>query len=249
MSTDRPLGNLSFYDEVSEFYDTMVSFENLVQKRKSFFEGIARGYKNALDIGCGSGADSIALSLAGLKVTGIDPSPGMISKAFLNALSFGVEIDFRTEDAVGLSALGTDKFGIATSMGNTFANIHHSELKNIFSAVYNLLEKNGIFIFQILNYSRIMDKSQLVIGTYENENYIIERKYIKDDELIFNITVTDKQTTGVRDFNTILYPHIYPVLMSLCLDTGFSRVYAYGNEKFGSFNESESKDLIIKATK
>jgi ubiquinone/menaquinone biosynthesis C-methylase UbiE len=63
------LPNRAFYDELASDYDDMISFENAVEKKKKLFKNfLTSEMKASADIGCGSGVDSIALALSGLKV-------------------------------------------------------------------------------------------------------------------------------------------------------------------------------------
>lgn len=54
---------------------------------------------NILDIGCGTGSLSIVLAELGHKVTGIDLSPAMISRAETKAATYGFQIAFHIMDA------------------------------------------------------------------------------------------------------------------------------------------------------
>jgi len=227
----------------------MVSFSSLVGKRHSFLKEFASGYITALDIGCGTGSDSVALARLGLRVTGIDPSPKMVEQAVKHATAEELSIDFRPVTLSDFYGTNPGSFDLIISLGNTFANIAFSELKEIFTIVYESLNENGTFLFQMLNYNRIMHKNEFYIGKFENDDFLIERKYVKSNDLIFNVTVRDKINSVRKEYNTVIYPHIYPVIMSLCIETGFNRISAYGNDRLETFNENESKDLIIKVIK
>ena len=64
---DKLLAKNTFYDELASEYDEMISFETAIDKKKILLQTfINQNSKNAADIGCGSGVDSIALSLSGI---------------------------------------------------------------------------------------------------------------------------------------------------------------------------------------
>jgi len=69
----------------------------------------------ALDVGCGGGLLSEALSHEGARVTGIDLAPGMVEVARLHAAEAGLDIDYRVAAAEQLAA-GTERFDIITCM-------------------------------------------------------------------------------------------------------------------------------------
>jgi 2-polyprenyl-6-hydroxyphenyl methylase / 3-demethylubiquinone-9 3-methyltransferase len=70
----------------------------------------------ALDVGCGGGLLSEALSRKGARVTGIDLAPGMVEVARLHAAEEGLEIDYRMAAAEELAASLAQGFDIITCM-------------------------------------------------------------------------------------------------------------------------------------
>jgi 2-polyprenyl-6-hydroxyphenyl methylase / 3-demethylubiquinone-9 3-methyltransferase len=70
----------------------------------------------ALDVGCGGGLLSEALSRKGARVTGIDLAPGMVEVARLHAAEEGLGIDYRVAAAEELAASGVQSFDVVTCM-------------------------------------------------------------------------------------------------------------------------------------
>ena len=70
----------------------------------------------ALDVGCGGGLLSEALSRNGATVTGIDLAPGMVEVARLHAAEEGLDIDYRTTAAEELAADAAQSFDVITCM-------------------------------------------------------------------------------------------------------------------------------------
>jgi len=60
---------------------------------------------DVLDVGCGTGENSIYLSRLGRKVVGIDSSPTAIKRAKAKAERLGVDVTFLVEDALELQRL------------------------------------------------------------------------------------------------------------------------------------------------
>jgi len=109
-----------FYDDISCFYDEMISFENTLKSRHIAIKNlITPAMKYAADLGCGSGLDSISLALAGLDVTAFDISAGMIEIAKRNSLSRGLKINYVMSSIDKISIEYHNKFDIAVSLGNT----------------------------------------------------------------------------------------------------------------------------------
>ncbi|MCU0588991.1 MAG: class I SAM-dependent methyltransferase [Syntrophobacteraceae bacterium] len=59
----------------------------------------------ALDLGCGTGTNAMALARHGWKVTGVDFAPRAIRMARRKAAAAGLEIEFHTADVSSLSVL------------------------------------------------------------------------------------------------------------------------------------------------
>jgi len=69
-----------------------------------------------LDVGCGGGLLSEALTRAGAQVTGIDLAPGMIEVARLHAAESQLDIDYRGTAAEVLARSAPESFDIVTCM-------------------------------------------------------------------------------------------------------------------------------------
>lgn len=72
------------FNNISNIYGAIFElqvgyFDKIINRIKPQFD-ITR-YESILDVGCGTGALSKLLSDKGLKVTGTDPSTGMLSQA------------------------------------------------------------------------------------------------------------------------------------------------------------------------
>src|SRR5664279_5521754 len=87
--------NESLFDNISDFYDKMTGYDNAIKSRREIYKNFISGeMKTAVDLGCGTGLDSIALSLNGMKVTGFDISAGMIEKAKEKSAELKLNIDY-----------------------------------------------------------------------------------------------------------------------------------------------------------
>jgi len=70
----------------------------------------------ALDVGCGGGLFSEALSRNGARVTGIDLAPGMVEVARLHAAEQSLDIDYQVAAAETLAAGLSSSFDVITCM-------------------------------------------------------------------------------------------------------------------------------------
>ena len=88
------------------------AIRSLFEKDEISFEG------PILDLGCGTGENSLFLADRGYSVLGVDASPRAIEKAKAKAESRDVagNIDFRVQDALSLDGLD-DEFGVVIDCG------------------------------------------------------------------------------------------------------------------------------------
>ena len=114
-------GELSKFDALAHrFWDPRGEFRPLHllnPVRLGFIAEHARlARARALDVGCGGGLLSEALSRAGATVTGIDLAPGMVEVARLHAAEEGLAVDYRVAAAEELAADPAGSFDVITCM-------------------------------------------------------------------------------------------------------------------------------------
>lgn len=241
--------NEHFFNIASEFYDDMISFEKSSPNRLKFYDSfLDKNKKKVADFGCGTGIDSICLSKLGFDVTGYDISEEMINKAIQNAEKHRTKTQFYKIDLTEDIAL-KNKFDYVLSMGNTIANLPGVKLPQLFNNIKSLLNNNGNFIFQIVNYNKILEEKKRVLGITEDDNKIYIRFYdFLDFHINFNILTVSKNNLKENTLiTTSLYPHTHERITSLLINAGFKKI-----EYFSGFNKSitdfsASDDIIYTA--
>ena len=99
-----------------------------------------------LDIGCGAGRTSIALTMKGYKVTAIDLIPEMIDAAKEQAKRYSVKINFQVMDASQMT-FPLESFDHAFFSFNGFEQIPGSKNREkVLSEVWRVLKVGGIFV-------------------------------------------------------------------------------------------------------
>ncbi|MCK9212151.1 MAG: class I SAM-dependent methyltransferase [Ignavibacteriaceae bacterium] len=241
--------NENFYNAISPFYDSMISFEKSIGKRKAFYEKVfAKGnITTVADLGCGSGLDSLALAGIGLKVTGFDPSAEMIKLAKKNAGNAKTKINFYRKGILEIPDKFKNQFDCVVSFGNTFANLNKNDLTKAFRKISHLLKPGGLFLFQILNYSRIEKQEETVIGFTDKEDSFIVRfnEFLKDEMIFHFLSVNKKTVSASSHYSTKIYPHKQKFVSALLRQAGFSHAKYYGSLALEKFNPNNSKDLLV----
>lgn len=100
--------------------------------------------KRVIEIGCGGGQNSIALTKWRAICVGVDPSPAQIDHARRLARENGVEVQFIVGVAEDLSAFPDGSFDIALS---SYAFDYVTDLQRAYRETWRLLVPGGLFGF------------------------------------------------------------------------------------------------------
>jgi len=241
--------NSQFFDELSDDYDLMINFESALKNKISFIKNfLASNYKTALDLGCGTGADAIALSKLGVQVDAVDHSSGMLQQAIKNAKKFDADINFIESGLLAFKA-ENKKYDFIVSLGNTIANINVLDLRNLMSTIFAMLNSGGSALIQIVNYAKLPKSGNHVLNVFENDEVSLIRKYnINNNDLDFIIDKVDKKNQQKSQIITKLYAHSEDEFNKMAKEVGFS-IDLYGNLKKHTYSPNESPNLVVVLTK
>lgn len=240
-----------FYGAASEFYDEMINFEALLEKRKAQLSNfIKQEYSSAVDIGCGTGVDSIALSMLGMRVTGFDPSNEMLEKAKKNTLKYSKEINFINSGFNGINKI-KEEIDFAVSLGNTTGNVNPGELAKGIKVIYSLLKNGGRLILQQINYENPKFSGSSIINVKNKENETIVRINTSDGKnLGFHILKISRNDPGKNSIiSTKIFPHKSNWFKNILQNAGFIKINFFGGLKKNVFDNVNSPNLIIVAEK
>ena len=239
--------NQAFFDEASTFYDSMINIESAIKRKVELFNKLEVNNERVADLGCGSGADAIALSQNGCTVDAFDPSSQMIESAKINSAVYKTYIKFHNYAMENIPDSFNNKYSFASSLGNTLPNI---DPKNLLTALYNsykILKENGRLIFQILNYELVLKKHERIVNITEKKEFFFVRFYdFKDDYLVFNILKFSKDNPKDQILiSTDPFPYTFNQISELLNSLDFKSVNYFGDNELNSFDITSSKDLII----
>lgn len=242
---------VDFYNHVSEFYESMINFENNLLLRAHAYKDIFPVAGKIADIGCGVGVDSIALALNGHKVKSFDISPKMIEAVKVNAVKYKVKIDTKVSSFNSIQKEDDNKFNGVVSVGNTIAHLTSKELSSAIKRIYKLLQPGGKIFLHILNYELLIKESKRINNITNHDGKIIIRFYdFGKDEIDFNILSfpidTPKEFSIVK---TKHYPHTKNEIKLYLANAGFSKIEFMQKLVGGKFNAKTSKDLFVSAEK
>jgi len=240
-----------FYNSFAGYYDEMTLFKKRIINEKSFFEKLMKkyGFKNSLDIGCGTGAHTVILSRLGIKSTGIDPSSGMIEKALQNSDDLK-DIKFLNLSLQELSVSEESIYDSAFCMGNSISHItDKDELTEFISFLKKILLPGALFVFQILNYDKILSLRERIVNIRETEDKTFIRFYDFHENgfLDFNI-LTISGEKNRREHNIIttsLYAYSKKDIEELFSGAGFRVLEIFGDMELNQFDSNLSPNLIM----
>lgn len=179
------MNTLDYYNKNSEEYFNSTLNVNMTNTYKAFLKLVPKGGK-ILDLGCGSGRDSMNFMKLGYEVTSVDGAKKLAKRA---SVLLGKEVIVSTFEELELK----EKFhGIWACA--SLLHIKREDLKTVLNNLYNNLEDNGVFYmsFKYGEKEYVDDKNRyfncftdesIISFINENTKYNILGLYITEDKL------------------------------------------------------------------
>ncbi|WP_026812556.1 class I SAM-dependent methyltransferase [Arenibacter certesii] len=240
---------MSFYQQIAPYYHHIFKIND---KQIEFVTlKLPAIDSKLLDIGCGIGTLSLALSSYFQDITGIDMDPEMIRVAKTKEIGISKSVQFHVESMLKLEAF-TDKNSIdgIVCFGNTLVHLSSlDEIADFLQQSKTVLKTNGKLLMQIVNYDKVIKKNIRQLPTIENDEITFERNYdyrSNENKVIFNTRLTVRSTQQVIKNSIQLIPVLKKELTGLLSKAGFDHYNFYGN-----FNQEDysvdSPALIVEA--
>ena len=179
------MNTLDYYNKNSEEYFNSTLNVDMTNTYKEFLKLVPKDGK-ILDLGCGSGRDSMNFMKLGYEVTAVDGSKELAKKA---SVLLGKEVIVNTFEELELK----EKFyGIWACA--SLLHIKREDLKTVLNNLYNNLEDNGVFYmsFKYGEKEYVDDKNRyfncftdesIISFINENTKFNILDLYITEDKL------------------------------------------------------------------
>ena len=230
-------------------WDELIDWQRRAEAENGFFQDLLKqhGVETVLDIACGTGFHAVTLKAAGFEVTAADGAPNMLARARENALGLGIG-DLRFVEAewtrLGESFAG-ERFDAVICLGNAFTHLFdEGDRVRALNEVYQLVNGDGIAIFDQRNYDAILDKgfSSKHQSYYLGETVEVGPEELSDDVLKMRYEYAD----GEVHFLTVC-PIRQEYLTSLLLGAGFRSVERYGD--FAAGYDFYEPDFVIQVAR
>lgn len=239
---------MSFYKSIAPYYDKIFP---LNYDQVGFVLESTDDVENAniLDVGCGTGNLTHALSKMCKNITGVDLDEEMLDIARGKTLS--TNVDFVNGNMISLTEkLNTDDYETIVCFGNTLVHLNGSDEIEVFiKHCKTLLKKGGKLLIQIINYNYILDEGIDGLPTIENDNIKFARHYDylpEYNEIIFKTELLVKTTCTIIENKQNLYPIRQQELIEMLDRNGFTVKGTFGNFKKEPLN-LDSIPFIIEA--
>jgi glycine/sarcosine N-methyltransferase len=235
-----------FYQSIARHYDDIFPLSDMLKRFLLSF-GVSKE-DHILDIGCATREVALFLSPHCARVTGIDLDPDLIQIAATKQMERNRgNTQFLVRDMNELDIFSSDQFQFALCLGNTLVHIISLEmLDNFIGKVAGILSDGGKFIFQILNYEKILARRAVELPLIDTETITFERRYDHETHrplLAFNTRLTIKATSEIIDNSIDLYPLQREELMNISSTQLFRSVQFLGGFDGRTFVEED--DLLI----
>lgn len=242
-----------FYDKLSDSYERMTRFEDRLERDKPVIRRIIDRFNigSAVDAGCGSGLHSILLAEEGVETIGIDLSARMISSARKHAEERGANVTFYQADFSQAADVVDEPADVLLCLGNSVPHILDSdEMERVLRAFRKSVRDGGTVLIQLLNYDRVLEHKDRIVGIHKVDDVEYIRFYDFMDNLVrFNILEIDWTDTSPKNrlLQTTLRPWTADELYGSIRKADFTDVELYGDLGFSEYIASESSNLVVVA--
>jgi len=234
---------MSFYSKFSEYYERVFPFRTEVYR---FLKDYAGSPGNALlDVGCGSGHYCGRFAADWFKPLGIDLDKAMIAEAQQRY----PEAEFRCLDMRRVDEIGK-QFNCIWSIGNVMAHLPADDLAPFISKIYKLLEPNGYWIMQVMNWDTLVGFAEYDFPTRTIEangsKATFHRRYssITPEALQFTFSLRDEDAV-LLDETLTLYPVGVDRYLSLHEEAGFRCDGMYSDFSGSPLRDAPGTGLVL----
>lgn len=237
----------TFYQSIAPYYDNIFPLSDVL--RKFLFSTGIRREDDILDIGCATGEVALYLAPRSRTVTAIDLDGDLVEIAGHKLKELGGDnVTFMVGDMNDVDIMfRPGQFTTVLCLGNTIVHLPSAgAINDLFRKVAGIMADSGRFIFQILNYEKILSQTIVELPLIDNDKITFERRYDHDIHkplLSFNTRLTVKATSEVIDNSIDLYPVRPRELLEMPSRDLFRSVRLFGAFDGRAFGEEN--DLFI----
>jgi SAM-dependent methyltransferase len=185
--------------------------------------------KSALDLCCGPGRCSIALSRRGFSVTGVDRTKYLLDKARARARATKVHIEWISADMRDF--VRPESYDLALSMFTSFGYFEdRSEDEKVLSNVFKSLRPGGVFLLEMVGMETLAKNYRpSIVDTLPDGSMLVDQHQIIDDWSRVRTEWTIIRMGKARKFTFQINLYSGRELSEKMKRAGFNPVRLYGN--------------------
>ncbi len=238
---------MGFYQNLNLYYDILFPANSA---QINLIEKYSKSEARILDIAAGTGNQAILLAGNGHEVTAIDSEAEMVNTMVEKALNENVSLKSVRLEMEKIQLLATSSYDVIVCIGNSIVHLNSiDEIRNMIKDIYKLLENDGTFIVQTVNYDRILNLQiqELPLIT-RPEGISFRRTYeFLEEKIRFHGTLTIEKDGKTQQFDQAveLYPLQSFQLVTVLQEAGFSEISLYGDFKENEYNISSPAIIAV----
>ncbi len=227
---------MDLYNCLADYYDEIFPF---LDNKKAFFKPwmLADKMKKVLDIGCATGEFAFYAESFAKSVIAIDLDEELLKRAKQKKAKSESQVEYYQMNMLDIGQRFQKQFHLLTCLGNTLVHLQSlQEIKNFMADCQKILLEKGVFIFQIVNYDRIIKQNIKSLPEIDKSQYQFKRyyDYDRDAKLIrFRTELILKESSQSFSNEHFLYPLKWKEINNILSDLGFRA------EFFGDFSGSD----------
>ncbi|GGI64595.1 MULTISPECIES: class I SAM-dependent DNA methyltransferase [Enterococcus] len=221
------------YETFAFVYDEVMD-TTLYQRWLDFSLRHLNGRKQILELACGTGALAVEFAKNGFDVTALDLSEEMLMIASARAQEEELEIQFVAGDMLDLANSGT--YQAVTCFSDSLCYMKdEQDVQQVFDGVYQILEEEGIFIFDVHSTYQVNEVFPSYSYHYQTEEFAFlwdsyPGKTKHSIEHFLTFFVEDEEGKFIRE-DELHAERTYPLAqyLSMLENAGFQSVETYAD--------------------
>lgn len=247
---------MDFYDSIADAYDAVTHAVARNASARRFIDRFMERYSptSVIDVACGQGMFTIPLAERGIRVVGADISEGMIARARHKAEGLGLRMDWIVSPMQELAGLGLGTVDAALCMGNSLPHLlTDADLEQALESFAQLLKPGGVLAVRLLNYTRILQRQERIVGidSAGDKQYVRFYDFLDNGRIRFNVLqIFDREDSPQHAIHsTTLRPYGVEELLRRVAAAGLKTIQTCGGLDFTPFDAAESDSLLLLATR
>lgn len=237
------------YETFAFVYDEVMDI-SLYQRWLDFSLRHLGERKQILELACGTGALAVEFAKDGFDVTALDLSEEMLMIASGRAEEAEATVQFVEGDMLDLSDIET--YQAVTCFSDSICYMENEmDVQQVFDGVYQILEEDGIFIFDVHSTYQIDEVFPSYSYHYQTEEFAFlwdsyEGKELHSIEHFLTFFVENEEGSFVRE-DELHRERTYPLEVYLLLleNAGFSNVETYADFIDSEPNEKSRRWFFV----